>query len=530
MKSKITASLLALSAVLIMPQVLSASTGEAAVAANLSVLWSLPFVGILLCIAIVPLINAHFWEKNLWWISLGVFCLPMAVIFGVFMGDVLREKTLEKCLEYLSFIILLASLFVISGGILVKGKLSGTPVVNSVFLLIGSVIASFVGTTGASMLLIRPLIRANKNRRKKAHIVIFFIFLVSNIGGVLTPLGDPPLFLGYLQGVPFEWTFRLFPQWIFTSLIVLAVFFIMDNIMYKKEALLSIEDNPDDTSVEVDPRAMIASINSDLDNVLGMLDVDRHIEKGTISLKLLVNIKKRLASIQEKVAELGDSDFSGKASIAIEGKINLLFLAGVVFIVFMQGYLLKKISWWPHFGPQEGGMLLMLALSLVFTPVKSGLRIENGFTFQPIKEVALIFAGIFATMIPALYILETKGSTLGIVKPWQFFWATGGLSSFLDNAPTYLTFVSVGKSLHMPNTLGFVFNDGGTLSAPVLAAISCGAVFMGANTYIGNGPNFMVRSIAEEQGVKMPSFFGYMLYSCAVLIPTFIVVTFVFFR
>ncbi len=511
---------------MISTQALYASSSQAAApAANISALWSLPFVGILLCIAIIPLINAHFWEKNLWWISLGIFCLPMAIIFGVFMGELLREKTIEKLLEYLSFIILLASLFVISGGILVKGKMNGTPVLNSVFLLVGSIIASFVGTTGASMLLIRPLIRANRNRERKAHIVIFFIFLVSNIGGVLTPLGDPPLFLGYLQGVPFEWTFRLFPQWIFTSSIVLVIFFVYDNIMYRREKPAA----PGEAAEGSDSGDLIKSIGSDINAAIDLLNPDQHAVQGTISRRLLVSVNERLTSARGKIKTLNETGIAG-SSIGLEGKINLVFLAGVVFIVFMQGFLLKKVAWWPHFGPQEVGMLIMLGLSLVFTPAKSGLRIENGFTFQPIKEVALIFAGIFATMIPALYILETKGASLGIVEPWQFFWAAGGLSSFLDNAPTYLTFVSVGKSLHLPNTLNFVFNDGGTLTTPILAAISCGAVFMGANTYIGNGPNFMVRSIAEEQGVKMPSFFGYMLYSGLVLIPTFILVTLIFFR
>jgi Na+/H+ antiporter NhaD/arsenite permease-like protein len=187
------------------------------------------------------------------------------------------------------------------------------------------------------------------------------------------------------------------------------------------------------------------------------------------------------------------------------------------------------VSWWPRFGPQEVGMALLLCASLLVTPYKSKLRRQNGFTFAPIKEVAFLFAGIFAAMIPALYILEHKGAALGITKPWQFFWAAGGLSSFLDNAPTYLTFLSLAKGLNLPNDLGFVLNDGSGLSAAVLAAISCGAVFMGANSYIGNGPNFMVKSIAEEQGVKMPSFFGYMAYSIAILIPTFILITFIFF-
>jgi Na+/H+ antiporter NhaD/arsenite permease-like protein len=207
---------------------------------ELSIFWVIPFIGILLCIAIFPLVNSHFWEKNLWWICLGIFCVPMALIFSLFMGEHLRELTFEKGLEYLSFIILLLSLFTISGGILIKGAFKGTPVVNSIFLFIGSIIASFIGTTGASMLLIRPLLRANENRKSKAHIVIFFIFLVSNLGGLLTPLGDPPLFLGYLQGIPFTWTFRLIPEWAFACSIVLAVFYFFDSIMYKRE----IKNNP----------------------------------------------------------------------------------------------------------------------------------------------------------------------------------------------------------------------------------------------------------------------------------------------
>ena len=435
----------------------------ASAAPDISVFWVLPFIGILLCIAIIPLINAHFWEKNLWWISLGIFCIPMALIFTMFMGEQLRELSFEKGLDYVSFITLLASLFVISGGILIKGSLSGTPKVNTTFMLIGSVIASFIGTTGASMLLIRPLIRANKDRRKKVHVIIFFIFLVSNIGGSLTPLGDPPLFLGYLQGVPFEWTFRLIPQWAVACSIVLVVFFIMDTLLYRKE--------PPGQEITADPH--------------------------------------------EK--------------FGMDGKINLVLITGVVLIVFLQGLLIKKVSWWPRFGPQEVGMALLLCVSLIVTPYKSKLRRQNGFTFAPIKEVAYLFAGIFAAMIPALYILEHKGAALGITKPWQFFWATGSLSSFLDNAPTYLTFLSLAKGLNLPNDLGFVLNDGSGLSAAVLAAISCGAVFMGANSYIGNGPNFMVKSISEEQGVKMPSFFGYMAYSMAILIPTFILITFIFF-
>jgi Na+/H+ antiporter NhaD/arsenite permease-like protein len=266
--------------------------------------------------------------------------------------------------------------------------------------------------------------------------------------------------------VPFEWTLRLIPQWAVACSIVLVVFFIMDTMLYRKE-----------------PPAGSGQNNS----------ADPNEEFG------------------------------------IDGKINLVLITGVVLIVFLQGLLIKKVSWWPRFGPQEVGMALLLCASLLVTPYKSKLRRQNGFTFAPIKEVAFLFAGIFAAMIPALYILEHKGAALGITKPWQFFWAAGGLSSFLDNAPTYLTFLSLAKGLNLPNDLGFVLNDGSGLSAAVLAAISCGAVFMGANSYIGNGPNFMVKSIAEEQGVKMPSFFGYMAYSIAILIPTFILITFIFF-
>ncbi len=502
---------------------LAGEKAAAEAAPDISVLWVLPFIGILLCIAIIPLINAHFWEKNLWWISLGVFCVPMSIIFTVFMGDQLRTLSFEKALDYVSFIILLASLFVISGGILIKGSLSGTPKVNTIFLLIGSVIASFIGTTGASMLLVRPLIRANKDRKNKAHVIIFFIFIVSNIGGSLTPLGDPPLFLGYLQGVPFEWTFRLIPQWAVACTIVLTVFFIMDTILYRKEfpakAGIASAGNGTDT---------ILLVKRDISAAIDMLDIKNLIVEKKVSVALLKNIRGMLArALQRLEGFSGNSPAAGGEKFGIDGKINLALIAGVVVIVFLQGLLVKKVSWWPRFGFQEVGMAILLGVSLILTPYKSELRQSNGFTFGPIKEVAFLFAGIFAAMIPALYILEHKGAALGITQPWQFFWATGGLSSFLDNAPTYLTFLSLAKGLNLSKDI--ILNDGSHVSTMVLTAISCGAVFMGANSYIGNGPNFMVKSIAEEQGVKMPSFFGYMVYSVAVLIPTFILITLLFF-
>jgi len=254
-------------------------------------------------------------------------------------------------------------------------------------------------------------------------------------------------------------------------------------------------------------------------------------DKGRITLQSLAIARRHLNKAKETLLELSTIRAGGQGEkFGIDGKLNLLLLGGIVICIFMQGVLVKKLAGiWPGFGPQEAGMLIITGISLLITPVKSEIRKLNGFTFGPIKEVAFLFAGIFATMIPALHILQHKGAALGIIKPWQFFWASGSLSSFLDNAPTYLTFLSVAKGLNFPNDLGFVLNDGTGLSAAVLAAISCGSVFMGANTYIGNGPNFMVRSIAEENGVKMPSFFGYMLYSGCILIPTFILITFIFF-
>ncbi len=482
---------------------------------EISLLWVFPFIGFLLCIAIIPLINSHFWEKNLWWISLGIFCVPMALIFSLFMGEKLSELSMKKAFDYISFIILLASLFVISGGILIKGNLAGTPKVNVIFLLIGSISASFIGTTGASMLLVRPLIRANKDRKRKAHVIIFFIFLVSNIGGSLTPLGDPPLFLGYLQGIPFEWTFRLFPQWAIACAIVLCVLYIFDTIMYRKEGFSS--------------RSSSASLDivEDVSDTNMLLDIQKSGKKRRISIKSIEKAKENQINVMQKFG--GPSGGLQYEKFSIDGKINLVLIVGVMFIVFLQGLLTKKVEWWPRFGPQEAGMAILLILSLIVTPYKGDIRKRNTFTFKPIKEVAFLFAGIFASMIPALYILEHKGAVLGITKPWQFFWATGSLSSFLDNAPTYLTFLSLAKGLNLPNDLGFLLSDGSHLSSAVLAAISCGAVFMGANSYIGNGPNFMVKSIAEEQGIKMPSFFGYMIYSIGILIPTFILLTFLFF-
>jgi Na+/H+ antiporter NhaD/arsenite permease-like protein len=404
--------------------------------------WALPFAGLLLSIAVLPLAAPHFWESNLR--KLGVCAVLGAPVLVLYLGA--RPATLvHAARDYVSFIVLLGGLFVISGGILLEGDLEATPRTNACFLGLGALLASFVGTTGASVLLIRPLLQTNRERKHVAHTVVFFIFLVSNIGGCLTPLGDPPLFLGYLLGVPFTWTFRLFAPWLFTTALVLAVYVFWD----------------------------------------------------------------RRAHARETPADL-KRDLYEVRPLRVAGKENLVLLAGVLAAV---AFLAEP---W-----REVAIVGLAGLSLVRTD--PALRKANRFTYHPILEVAALFAGIFVTMLPALDLLRARGAELGVREPWQFFWATGTLSSFLDNAPTYLTFLALAQGLGLPADVVGVPQS-------ILVAISLGAVFMGANTYIGNGPNFMVRSIAEERGVKMPSFGGYMLYSCAVLLPVFLLVTLVFFR
>jgi Na+/H+ antiporter NhaD/arsenite permease-like protein len=403
--------------------------------------WALPFVGLLLSIAILPLAAPRLWEWNLR--KLGISAVMAAPVLALYARES-PASLLHAAQDYVSFIVLLGGLFVISGGILMEGNLEATPLTNCAILGAGALLASFVGTTGASMLLIRPLLQTNQERRRVAHTVVFFIFLVSNIGGCLTPLGDPPLFLGYLLGVPFTWTFRLVVPWLFTTALVLGVYFVWDRREHAREA-----------------RA------------------DRR------------------------------RDFYEVRRIRVAGKPNALLLAGVLAAVAFL-----------HAPWREVAIVALAVVSYVRTDPE--LHKANRFTFHPILEVAALFAGIFATMLPALDILQARGAGLGVREPWQFFWATGALSSFLDNAPTYLTFLALAQSLHLPADVVGVPNA-------LLTAISLGAVFMGANTYIGNGPNFMVRAIAEERGVRMPSFGGYMLYSGAVLVPVFVVVTLVFF-
>ena len=443
---------------------------EATPATRLPLFSAVPFVLLLLAIAVLPLVAGHWWHanKNKAWI-VALLSIPFAIwLYRTEGADSLHEFT-HAATDYASFLTLLAALYVISGGIYVRGSLAGTPLSNGTLLAIGAVLANVIGTTGASVVLVRPLLRANKKRQDKAHIFVFFIFIVSNCGGLLTPFADPPLFLGFLKGVPFVWTLRLWREWAVAVLLLLVVFFAVDSYVFDRE------------------------------------------EK-----------RRRGSQLEEVLAH---------EPIGLEGFHNVFFLLGVVAVILGHG---TGFGWsdhhWP-FGLQEGLMIGLTLLSWFTT--KRAIHAKNEFDFGPIIEVAVLFAGIFVTMIAPLDILNARGGELGLTQPWHYFWATGGLSGFLDNAPTYLTFAAVasgqaGISVEGPRYLGeYVANITG---GRILEAISCGAVMMGAMTYIGNGPNFMVKAIAQQNGVKMPGFFGYMGWSMAVLIPCFILVTLLFFR
>jgi len=444
--------------------------------ADLNLLWTIPFAGILLYIAIMPLALPTVWHHHFgkfsafWALS---FLVPFLILFGWQLA--LFELLHVLLLEYIPFIILLLALFTVAGGVRLRGSLRGTPLVNTMILFIGTCIASWMGTTGAAMLLIRPLLRANDRRRYKVHTMVFFIFLVANIGGSLTPLGDPPLFLGFLKGVSFFWpTTNMFLPMLMVSGILLVLYYIIDVQLFAREGI-------------------------DIE-----FDTEEHVEDGALRLEGLVNLALLLCII---------------GAVLMSG----LWRPGITVDVYHVTVELQNVL--------RDVLLVAIAFaSWKLTDIES--RRANGFTWFPILEVAKLFVGIFITIIPAIAIL--KAGTSGALAPiidlvtaedgtpvnWVYFWATGLLSSFLDNAPTYLVFF---------NTAG---GDATELMGPLVAtllAISAGAVFMGANTYIGNAPNFMVRSIAEEGGVKMPSFFGYMVWSFGILTPLFVLTTFVFF-
>ncbi len=449
--------------------------------------WVAPFVALLLAIALLPLIPAthHWWEHNrnklLVAIALSIVTVAYYWSRGVgFHGTEPGLATVTTVLshailnDYVPFIVLLFSLYVISGGINLSGDLPAHPRTNAAFLALGAVLASFIGTTGASMLLIRPLLQINSERKYVKHTVIFFIFLVSNIGGSLLPIGDPPLFLGYLRGVPFLWTFNLWKAWLLACGLLLALYYAWDTFMYRKETVQDLVR--DETQIK---------------------------------------------------------------PLRLRGSVNFVLLLGVVVCVgtLVPGQKFPGTDWvvprlWHEIGFREILQLVLAAVSMWITP--KGIREANGFNFTAIGEVACLFIGIFICMQVPIEILQGTGPMLkshGLTAPWFFFWASGGLSSFLDNAPTYVVYFETAKSLTWNNPAELLaLAGGGAIALPLLRAVSLGSVFMGANTYIGNGPNFMVKSIAEQSGVKMPSFFGYMLYSIGILIPLFLLITFVFIR
>ncbi len=432
--------------------------------------WGIPFAGMLLSIALAPMLAPTFWHQHygkltVFWAL--VFLAPFGLTFGVVHAG--HEVLHVVLTEYIPFVVLLTALFTVSGGIYIRGNLHGSPRLNTTILAIGAVLASFMGTTGASMLLIRPLIRANDNRQHKAHVIVFFIFIVSNIGGSLTPLGDPPLFLGFLKGVDFFWTMKnMLPETLFLVGALLCIFYALDWWFYHhREELLPVDPTPDDQAISFD------------------------------------------------------------------GAANFLLLAAIVLLVLMSG--VWKTSHSVSLGGielglpsliRDLGLVVMTVLSFKMTPAQ--VHAENQFSWEPMVEVTKLFAGIFITIIPVIAMLKQgmSGSFSSVIAavtlpdgsphPVAYFWITGALSSFLDNAPTYLVFF---------NTAGGDPNILMTTLSTTLIAISGGAVFMGAMTYIGNAPNLMVRAIAQSRGIVMPSFFGYMVWSICILGPLLVVVS-----
>ncbi len=446
-------------------------------------LWAImPFVLLLLTIAVFPLLSRikDWWHHNRNRFLVATFLGAMTLLYYGLLhpGGIENHfthlhssapgwETLWSAFsngifsEFIPFIVLLFSLYVISGGINLSGDLPAHPATNTAFIALGTILASFIGTTGAAMVLIRPLILTNIEREYKVHTILFFIFCTCNCGGLLLPIGDPPLFLGYLRGVPFLWTTGLWPYWLLVNSILLAVYFAWDWIVYRKEAL------------------------------------------------------RDLMRDEQQVQPL-----------RLHGTHNLLWLLGVVLSValILPGQPFLNTGFHPPVYFREAAMLLFVVLSLLSTNVN--IRLRNRFDYVAITEVAALFSGIFICMQVPIEILQVRGSHLGIDTPFEFFWFTGVLSSVLDNAPTYVVFFETAASLPVVEGFSSLQLPGGRLiTENLLAAISLGAVFMGANTYIGNGPNFMVKSIAEQSGIRMPSFFGYMAYSVLILIPVFALVS-----
>ena len=468
---KIATRLPALAALLLAPGLSMAADLDGS---TLSVAWAIPFAGILLSIALMPLLMPIFWHHHFGKVAAAwgaLFLLPFAMLYGPAAAGTGFVHALMA--EYIPFIVLLTALFTVAGGIHIRGNLHGSPGLNTAILASGAGLASLMGTTGASMLLLRPLIRANDNRVHRTHVFVFFIFIVSNVGGSLTPLGDPPLFLGFLKGVDFFWTLQhLWRETLFVTAALLVLFYVLDTRAYRKEGVMRVDPTPD------------------------------------------------------------------TRRLGFDGSVNFWLLGAVIALVLMSGFWKSSVEfdvWGTPVGLpgllRDVGLVAITLLSLRITP--QGVHSANQFSWGPMQEVAKLFAGIFLTIIPVIAMLRAGkegpfGAVVSLVtnpdgspNPAMYFWATGVLSSFLDNAPTYLVFF---------NTAGGDPKALMTTYASTLAAISAGAVFMGANSYIGNAPNMMVKAIAEDRGVKMPSYFGYMRWSGGILVPLFIVMTFIWFR
>ena len=439
----------------------------------------IPFAGLLLCIAVLPLVKGEWWEKNQP-LVVAVCSLLFIIPFAVLNGPAASVETVLECVlnDYLTFIVLLFGLFCVAGNITLEGDFAGAPRINVALLGFGTVLASVIGTTGASMLLVRPVLKMNSWRRRKRHIMVFFIFLVSNMGGCLTPIGDPPLLMGFMRGVPFFWSMHLFKILIFNAVILLTVFYFLDRRAYRKDIARGLK--PDISKPGTDFKI------DGLHNLIFVVMI--------VAAVILSGTLPNMPAFQ---------DASGNPlGIHVFGEVTLSY-ASLIEIV-----------------------IILLAAYLSFKTTDAKIRTRNHFTWGAIQEVAVLFIGIFITMQPALMLLKAYGAQLGITKPLQMFWATGALSSFLDNTPTYLVFLTTAGTLGFTSGMATTV---GTVSVKMLTAISCGAVFMGANTYIGNAPNFMVKSISDENGINMPSFFGYMLWSLMFLVPVFLVDSLVFF-
>lgn len=474
--------LFAMTALLLCVPVMAVGSGGGEALAMQSVpLWMcIPFVGLLLCIAAFPVLRPVWWEEHQAWVVAlcsVLFLVPFALLCG--MGTAV--ETVLECLvnDYLTFIVLLFGLFCVAGNVTLEGDLAGSPRINVALLLFGTLLSSWIGTTGASMLMVRPLIKMNAWRKRKSHIMVFFIFLISNIGGCLTPIGDPPLLLGFSRGVPFFWSLQLLPIMLFNVAILLFVFYWVDMRAYRKDIAIGRKPDISHPGTQVRVRG--------LHNLLFLVMI--------VAAVILSGTLPNLPMFQDAQGQVLGVPVFGHVRLTVPAMIEIA--------------------------------IILLAAWLSFRTTDVSVRRENHFTWGAIKEVAVLFIGIFITMQPALMILKACGGSLGLDTPVQMFLTTGLLSSFLDNTPTYLVFLTTACAQGFQEG---IVTSLGIVPEQMLAAISCGAVFMGANTYIGNAPNFMVKSISDENGIRMPSFFGYLLWSMACLWPVFLLDCLIFFR